>query len=177
MRCHIHGGQEVGRELLVEHHKHPRGYGGPDIPENVVYICATCHTILHKMEASLFAKNPGKATDLASQLLPNDPRRREILIKLARMAATAKRDYHENHPDEVPDDPDDVEERVVKVSLEIEESLHSRLKMKASEFTHPKSGRKVGLYRYILEVLRAHVEEENQLGRTPPKVPDGWHIT
>lgn len=177
MQCHIHGGQQVSRELLVPHHKHPTGYGGPDIPENIVLICATCHDILHKMEAAFYAKNTGKANDLANQYLPNDPRRRTLLITLANQAAAAKREYYENHSDEVPEDPDEVEERLIKVTLEMEESLHHRLKIKAADCKHPKSGRKVGLYRYILEVLRAHVEDEHQLARNVPKVPDEWPIT
>ncbi len=57
------------------------------------------------------------------------------------------------------------------------ESLHQRLKIRAADFTHPESGRKVGLYRYILEVLRAHVEDEHKLSKDPPKVPQGWDIT
>ena len=176
MKCLIHGGQEVGRELLISHHKHPTGYGGPDIASNIVLICATCHTILHKMEATIYAKKMGKATDLANQLLPHDPRRREILIKLASQAATAKRVYHENNHDEVPDDPDAVEEkeREIIVSLSLPESVHQRLASKASEFRH-ENGRKVGLYRYCSEVLRKHVEEESQMPRTV-KVPEQWDL-
>ena len=178
MQCHIHGGQQVSRELLVEHHKHPTGYGGaPDDPNNIIFICASCHTILHKMEAAFYAKNIGKANDLANQYLPNDPRRRTILIALANQAASAKRQHYENHPNDVPEDPDEVEERLIIVQLEMEESLHHCLKVKASDFKHPQSGKKVGLYRYILEVLRAHVDEEQKLSRKEPTVPNGWDIT
>lgn len=177
MECHIHGGQQVSRELLVSHHKHPTGYGGPDIPENIVLICASCHTVLHKMEAAFYAKNTGKANDLAHQYLPNDPRRRHLLIDLANQAAAAKRKHYENHPDDVPEDPDEVEERLIRIPLEMEESLHHCLKVKASDFRHPSNGKKVGLYRYILEVLRAHVEDEQKISRNEPKVPDVWDIT
>jgi hypothetical protein len=128
------------------------------------------------MEATIYAKKTGKATDLSNQLLPHDPRRREILINLANQAATAKRVYHENNLDEVPDDPDAVEEkeREILVSLPIPESVHQRLTSKAAEFRH-ESGRKVGLYRYCLEVLRKHVEEESQMPRIV-KVPEQWDL-
>lgn len=162
----------------MEHHKHPTGYGGPDVPDNIILICASCHTILHKIEAALYARKTGIANDLASQYLPNDPKRRALLLELSNQAATAKRVYYETHPNEVPDDPEEVEERVVKVSLEMEESLHQRLKVMAADHRHPNSGRRVGLYRYILEVLRAHVgEEELKLARDAPKVPTRWYIT
>jgi hypothetical protein len=177
MQCHVHGGQQVSRQLLVEHHKHPTGFGGPDIPDNIVLICATCHDLLHKIAEAMYYKKEGKAIDLANQYLPNDPRRRTLLLALSNQAAAAKREYYETHTDEVPEDPDEVEERMVRVGLEMEESLHQRLKIKADDFTHPETGRKVGLYRYILEVLRAHVGNDNKPVRNAPKVPDGWHIT
>jgi len=163
MKCHIHGGSDVGKNLLVKHHVHPQGFGGPDVPSNIVFICASCHDLLHKIAEALYSKNQGKATDLANQYLPNDPRRRSVLLKLSTTAATAKRDYLEKNPNYVPEDPSEgeIEERTIQVALHLPESLHQRLKVKASDYTHPKTGRKVGLYRYIEEILKAHVEMEN----------------
>jgi tRNA A37 N6-isopentenylltransferase MiaA len=175
VKCHIHGGQEVGRDLLVEHHKWPTGFGGPDVPRNIILICATCHDVLHKIAEALYHKKMGKASDLANQYLPNDPRRREKLLELSNLVASKKREYYESHPDDVPDDPEDFEEeREVMMTLAVPESLHSRLKLKASDARHG-SGRKVGLYRYCIEILRAHVEEENKIQRTV-KVPETWDL-
>jgi hypothetical protein len=175
MQCHIHGGQQVGRDLLVVHHKWPTGFGGPDIPSNTILICATCHDLLHKIAEALYHKKTGKASDLANQYLPNDPRRREQLLELSNLVAAKKLEWYEHNPDEVPDDPEAfVEEREIIVSLALPESLHQRLKMKASDARHG-SGRKVGLYRYCIEVLRAHVEDEQKIQRTM-KVPEQWDL-
>lgn len=164
MQCHIHGGQQVGRDLLVEHHKWPTGFGGPDVADNIILICASCHDLLHKIAEALYHKKMGKASDLANQYLPNDPRRRELLMELSNLVAAKKREYYERNPDAVPEDPDEVEEREIVVSLSIPESLHQRLKIKAADARHG-NGRKVGLYRYCIEVLRAHVEDEHKMQR------------
>lgn len=158
------------------HHKWPTGFGGPDIASNTILICATCHDLLHKIGEALYHKKTGKASDLANQYLPNDPRRRELLLELSNLVASKKREYYENNPDDVPEDPDDIEqqEREIMMSLNIPESLHARLKAKAADTTHG-SGRKVGLYRYCIEVLRAHVEDENKMQREM-KVPETWDL-
>ncbi len=183
MRCYIHGGEDVGPRLLVIHHKHPTGWGGKDVPENKISICASCHDLLHKIAESFFAKKRGVGADLANQYLPNDPRRRQLLLQLANQAATAKRDYYANHPDEVPEIEDNSD--TVMVSLEISRGLHHRLKTLSSGYQH-ENGRKVGLYRYIVEVLKNHAkmkgagDAQPELAPMAPttalKTPDEWEI-
>ena len=57
-KCYVHGGNSVDTRLLHEHHKHPEGYGGEDTPENRIWLCASCHDILHRI-AQMVLKNKG----------------------------------------------------------------------------------------------------------------------
>lgn len=159
MRCYIHGGEDVLPALLVEHHVHPTGYGGPDTPDNIVHICATCHDLLHKAERAICSGKSWKAIDMVMNYLPNQPNKRELLYQLALKAAEARAAHLERGID-VEDL--DSEEDVVMMQLELPAGLHHRLKTLASSYKH-RNGRRLGLYRYVLMVLKGHVLERTRL--------------
>lgn len=148
-RCHVHGGNPISTKLLHRHHVVPQGYGGPDTEANTVWICASCHDLLHRMAHFVLSKKQGIAQDLASQHLPNSPAARQRLWKLTASAANAMQTH-------IPEAGESSEE--ILMSLSVPRALHHRLKTLAQDHFHAKSGRRVGLYRYCVEVLKKHVE-------------------
>jgi hypothetical protein len=138
--------------MFVVHHVHPEGYGGDDGPENRIHICASCHDVLHKIAEAFYAGKMGKGQDLAQQYLPNEPAKRTRLLQLSNKASQAKKEWLARTGG-VPDI-DDTEE-TVSVQLDVPKGLHHRLKTLAYSHSH-RDGRRTGLYKYILEVLKNH---------------------
>jgi hypothetical protein len=161
MRCHIHGGQEAPKNAFVPHHVCPTSYGGSNTPDNIIYICATCHDILHKAAEALFSGNIGRASELVGGLYPNEPRIRKELLHYANRTAKAKLAWKERNRERgIPDAGEvDADTDTVKVQLDIPRWIHHRLKTMASDHHHP-NGRKVGLYAFILKVLEAKVSDK-----------------
>jgi len=147
--CFVHCERPVSTRLLHLHHVIPQGFGGPDTEENTVWLCASCHDVLHRLAQYSLSKKIGLAQDLAMQHIPHNPKARQRLWSLVSSAANAQETF-------IPEAGED--NAPVIVSLHMSRELHGRLKILAGEHTHAKSGRRVGLYRYCLEVLQAHVD-------------------
>ena len=96
----------------------------------------------------------GVANDLAMQYLPGSPAARQRLVSLVASVATSMKDYIPELGDE--DDEDDT----VIVTLHVPRRLHHKLKTCATNYSNAKSGRRVGLYNYIIRVLKNNVTVE-----------------
>jgi len=150
-KCYVHGGDPVDTRLLHEHHVVPQGYGGEDDPTNTVWLCGSCHDIVHRMAHWFNSKKEGLAKDLAMQYIPRMPAARERLMELARTVAQAMNDY-------VPEIGEfDNEDDTVIMQLHVPASLHKKLKTLAADLRQPNTKRKMGLYKYVVNVLRNHV--------------------
>lgn len=132
---------------MQEHHKRPRAYGGLDVPDNIVWICSGDHDILHRAAQRLYANKAGEARDMVERHLPNYPAGQKRLWDLVLTVAHARRDHARSS--EIPEAGVDAEEHTstVKMSLELPDWLHHRLKTLAT-------GK--GLYKYVLGVLENH---------------------
>jgi hypothetical protein len=148
--CFVHGGNPVDTRLLHLHHRIPLGYGGLDEPDNRRWLCGSCHDHVHRLSYLMIRGQSGVAHDLAMQAFPTTPSIRVRLLDLVTTAAEAmKKHAPSNNPEQEQDE-------VVVMQLHLPKSLHRRLKTLAATHTHPKSGRKVGLYRYCLTILQNH---------------------
>ena len=47
--CAVHSRHLPKSHVNERHHVWPLGEGGPDIPENIVVVCATGHNNIHKL--------------------------------------------------------------------------------------------------------------------------------
>lgn len=151
--CYVHKSAPVDVRLLHEHHKQPKGYGGGEEGENKVWLCGSCHTVLHNLAHYISSGKQGLASDLAMQYqtMQNlSPAGRIRLLELANFVAQAMKAY-------VPDLDEESEEDTVIMQLHVPRRLHKMLKAEASKYIHPKSGRQMGLYAYTLMVLQNHV--------------------
>lgn len=142
--CCIHDDREVAEDLLVVHHVEPQAFGGLDVPENRVFLCAGCHDILHRAEQRMSHSRQGVAIDMVQRYLQNQPARQQRLLRLINSAALARQS--QQHNSDVPEAGETTE--TVMISLEIPRWLHHRLKTLAQG--------KSGLYRYCTTILEHH---------------------
>jgi len=142
-RCHVHGGNPVDIRLLHEHHIKPKGYGGEDTGENLIWLCASCHDLVHRMSHMYTTEKRGIANDLAVQYLPGSPAARKRLQVLVAEVANSMKDY-------VPELEDGDEDDTVIVTLHLPRKVHHRLKTCAADHS-------MGLYKYIYRVLKNNV--------------------
>lgn len=47
--CQVHGKHIPTSHVNERHHVWPKGNGGPDIPANIVVVCATGHNNIHQL--------------------------------------------------------------------------------------------------------------------------------
>ena len=142
--------------LLHEHHVHPQGYGGEDDPKNLVWLCGSCHDLVHRLAHMIKSKKRGQAVDLAFQYQTSQnlsPAAKKRLLDLSQVVAVAM----ETYVPEAGDDLDILEQDRVLVQLALPRSIHTSAKSLAQGCTNPKSGRPMGLYRYLELVVINHV--------------------
>jgi hypothetical protein len=105
---------------------------------------------MHRLAFLIAKGQPGIAQDLAAQEFPHTPSIRARLMELSGIVAKALKTRQSTGSEE------EERDEVVVMQLHLPKSLHRRLKTLASNHTHQKSGRKVGLYRYCLTILQNH---------------------
>lgn len=153
--CHVCAGAPVDTRLLHEHHMHPKGYGGSDDPENLVWLCGSCHDLVHRLSHFLRSKKTGLVRDLAQQYQESrglSPAGRHRLLKLADVVAEAMT-THTPTFEELEED----EGGTILVQIPLPKSIHAKAKVLAASHTNPKSGRRMGLYKYLRRVVINHV--------------------
>lgn len=62
--CYVEG-KNYPRAGCHVHHKNPRHAGGSDAASNLIWLCATCHQLVHRAAQMLKANRKGTAADLA----------------------------------------------------------------------------------------------------------------
>ena len=75
-----------------DHHIVPRAFGGTDDPDNRVWLCASCHTRLHRIQGLFVKGKAAQAVSLCSNIFPTNAGKRGRLIILSQKAAAAERD-------------------------------------------------------------------------------------
>jgi len=144
--CYVHG-TPFPKESCHEHHKSPRALGGQDDKGNLVYLCANCHTLVHRCAQLFIGNKSGIAADIASQAYPT-PASRSRFFELVKtiMSSVAEAE-----------DLDLGREKAI-IILSLDHSTHSKLKTLAGE--RKENGRKVGVSRYIEAVLLQHIQKK-----------------
>lgn len=89
--CHIHQ-QPFARASCHEHHETPQAAGGKHL--GTVWVCANCHTVLHRVEQKLRSGKMGMAKDIANSYAPQ-PAMRARLLELATVAQQAMNEVKE----------------------------------------------------------------------------------
>jgi len=145
--CYIHNERVVSRELLEEHHKHPRAYGGPDTPDNLVLLCPSCHSMVHQAAIKLYHGKIGVARDLISQYIPDSPIRKQRLWTLVQSVVKAKKQHVRSVDIPEAGETEEAEDDLVMVTVHLPSWVHHRLKTFSLG---------VGLEKYIVSLLAKH---------------------
>lgn len=159
--CFVHG-QRIPRAAAHEHHEAPRAAGGTDDVENLVWLCATCHQLSHRVAQLRQLGRGAEAEDIAQTSFGTPAaRNRFSQVVLEIMAAHALADDL------------GLGKAKAEVVLELDHPLYNFLKTLAND--HRDNGRKVGVARYIEAVLQKHAikhgfSSEPKAARVVPKV-------
>ena len=124
--------------------------GGQDDPSNLVYLCANCHTLLHRCAQLFTANKIGIANDLAMSAYPTPASRERFLslVKTIMSSSATAEDF-------------DLGKEKAVVFVNLEHSAHIRLKTLANE--RKINGRKVGVSKYIEELINKHLHDKGML--------------
>jgi len=151
----VHKGVPVDTRLLHEHHKQPKGYGGGNDPDNLVWLCGSCHDLVHRLAHLVRGKKLGVVSDLAQQYQTSQnlsPAGRHRLIELAKLVSMSMETFV---PDEDMDEFD--AEDTILVQIPLPRAIHKTAKHLASLTKNPGSKRQMGLYHYLSLVITNHV--------------------
>ena len=73
-----------------DHHRTPRAFGGTDDQENRVWLCASCHARLHRVQEFIVQGKIASAYDLCQSIFAAKPKAKDSLWTLANEAANAE---------------------------------------------------------------------------------------
>jgi hypothetical protein len=79
-----------------DHHKKPQAFGGDDEQGNRVWLCASCHARLHRIQEFLVRGQTASAYDLCTSIFPQNAKARGQLWTLANEAAKAEQEVGES---------------------------------------------------------------------------------
>lgn len=75
-----------------DHHRKPRAFGGTDDQKNRVWLCASCHTRLHRVQEFIVQGKAASAYELCESIFQNKAKAREELWTLANEAAESEKE-------------------------------------------------------------------------------------
>lgn len=78
-----------------DHHRLPRAFGGTDDAENRVWLCASCHTRLHRVQSFIMMSKSASGFELCKTVFPSDAKARANLWQFANEAAVAEQNAKE----------------------------------------------------------------------------------
>jgi hypothetical protein len=146
VECYVHK-QAFSKEACHEHHKTPRALGGVDSKDNLVYLCANCHTLIHRCAQLFLANKGGIANDLAMSSYPT-PASRERFMELVGLIIKSSSEAEDLNLGR--------DKAVILINLSHQD--HARLKTLA--FEKKINGRKVGVSKYIEALIQKHLRDK-----------------
>lgn len=143
--CYIEG-KQYPKDTCHLHHKNPRHAGGSDSSENLVFLCANAHVLVHRAATMIKAGKPGLAQDLASSAYPLPaPRQRftEIVnTEVMSSSKAAEEGTGRSH---------------VTIEVPIPKDEYALLKLKVSE--QRVNGKKVSIHDYVARLVLNHLRK------------------
>lgn len=145
VKCTVHG-VSIPRAAAHEHHEAPRAAGGGDELENLVWLCANCHQLSHRVAQLRQLGRAAEASDIVHSSYPQPAMRKrfeQVVFEILSAHSIA----------------DDIGlgKAKAEVILELSHGLYACLKTLAAD--HRVNGRKVGVAKYMEAVLTQHVRK------------------
>ena len=125
VRCFIHN------ELFTKascnlHHEAPQAAGGGDEVENLVWLCASCHTLAHRVAQLFETRKAGEAKHLCEAAFPAPAHRarlEQVVKEMLEAHAKAKSEG--------------IVREITTVEIKLPAEVHSRLKLAAKQHKSP----------------------------------------
>lgn len=86
--CYIEG-KRYPRAACHQHHLDPRYTGGSDAPENLVWLSANAHSLVHRAAQFIKSGKQGYAQDLGTKAYPHSPAMRQRFFAVVRSEVEA----------------------------------------------------------------------------------------
>jgi hypothetical protein len=125
-----------------DHHRTPRAFGGTDDAKNRVWLCASCHARLHRVQEFLVQGKYVPGFNLCASIFPTNAAARGNLWTLANEAATAERETKDSFA---------MHREHVTVNLTVDVDVWAAVKAAAK-------GRNTSARRLAVELLRQGVK-------------------
>lgn len=130
------------------HHRNPRHAGGSDAATNLVWLCATCHQLVHRGAQMVKANRKGDMADLAMLTFPAPaPRQRFLEVVQQEVEASA-------HAKEA-----GIGRKDVVVEVPIPREDYERLKRLVSDYKA--NGKKLSISNFVARLVLAHVNKRS----------------
>jgi len=143
--CYIEG-RGYPRAACHIHHKNPRHAGGSDAESNLVFLCATCHQLVHRAAQMVKANRRGEALDLASITFVSPAARQRFLAvvntEVEESALAAEKGIGKDE---------------IIVEMPIPRKEYAQLKLLVSDYRA--GGKKLSISAFCAHVVLAHVRK------------------
>jgi hypothetical protein len=141
--CYIEGKRYPKASCHV-HHLRPRHAGGGDQRENLVYLSANAHQMVHRAAQMLKAGKVGHANDLAMAAYPSPAQRQRFMEVVQTEVSESKAAVESN-----------TGSASIVVEVPIPRNEYAKLKMLVTEKSV--KGRKISISDYVKNLVLAHV--------------------
>lgn len=144
IKCYIHD-SIFPRATCHLHHESPRYTGGSDDPDNLVWLCANCHTLVHRA-ASLVLLNRSGEVDQLEFFYDNERARGrfrevfgEIVLADIKTMDSKRREF-------------------APVRIDVRSDVYSRLKLLVADTRY--YGRRMSIERYLNMLIEDHLKKK-----------------
>lgn len=141
--CYIEG-KRYPRAACHRHHLDPRYTGGSDSPENLVWLCANAHSLVHRASQFVKSGKQGYAQDLSMKAYPSPAMRHRFMavvrseVEAAQIAKTEGRGKSEI---------------VMEIPIPVDD--YAKLKLLVSD--RRIDGKQIPLKEYVQRLILDHV--------------------
>lgn len=143
--CYIEG-KTYPRATCHQHHKNPQHAGGSDAPDNLIWLCANAHQLVHRASQMIKARKPGFASDLAMSAYPL-PAVRQRFLEIVNTEVSSSKDAEETGKGK----------SAITIEVPIPKQDYARLKMKVSDSRS--GGKKLSISDYVARLVLAHIHK------------------
>lgn len=144
--CYIHGTLFPKYSCHV-HHEAPRAAGGGDDAENLIWLCANCHNLTHRVAQLEELGRSGEAGDLSLSAYPVPSQRirfkktvKEILTANAKAKIEGKR------------------KAKAMVEIELSHEVYDKLKVFLND--HKTGNKRISNSKYIEQLIVKHLKQK-----------------
>lgn len=145
MVCYIEG-KSYPRATCHVHHKNPRHAGGTDAPDNLIWLCANAHQLVHRVAQLIKANRKGQALDVAMSAYPAPAQRQRFMAIVGTevLASSIAEDTGQGTSD-------------VIIEVPIPKAEYAKLKMLVADYRT--GGKKVSIAGYVSSIVLAHLHK------------------